>query len=71
MMNYPEFLFRKDDEVVCPSCKENVFVPEDVSFSKVEKLVKCGRCGAYVRWGKLQKDKTKTCSEWELEDENN
>lgn len=55
MMNYPEFLFREDDEVTCPSCKENVFVPEDVPFSKAEKLVKCGRCGAYVRWEKLQK----------------
>ena len=55
MMNYNEFIFNKGDEVICPSCRKNVFVNEDVPFSKAEKLVKCGRCGAYVRWGKLQK----------------
>ena len=55
MIIYNEFLFRQNDEVICSSCKKNVFVKEDVPISKAEKLVKCGRCGAYVRWGKLQK----------------
>lgn len=55
MMEYNEFLFRQNDEVICPSCRKNVFVKEDVLISKAEKLVKCGRCGAYVRWEKLQK----------------
>lgn len=55
MMNYNEFLFKKDDEVICPSCKKNVFVKEDVPISKAEKLVKCSRCGAYVKCEKLQK----------------
>ena len=54
-MMYCDFLFRKGDEVICPSCKENGFVQEDVPIFKSEKLVKCGRCGAYVRYGKLQK----------------
>lgn len=36
MMTYPEFLFRKDDEVICPSCKENGFVKEDIPFSKAK-----------------------------------
>lgn len=55
MMIYPDILFRKDDEVSCPSCKENVFVPEDVLISDEGKLVQCSKCGAYVRCGKLQK----------------
>lgn len=33
----------------------NMSVQEDVPISKAEKLVKCGRCGVYVRWEKLQK----------------
>lgn len=45
----------KGDEVICPSCRKNVFVKEDVLISKAEKLVKCGRCGTYVKYGKLQK----------------
>ena len=49
MMTYPEFLFRKDDEVICPSCKENGFVNEDIPFSKARKLTMCLKCGAYSR----------------------
>lgn len=49
MMTYPEFLFRKDDEVICPSCKENGFVNEDVLISDERKLVRCSKCGAYSR----------------------
>lgn len=55
MMIYNEFLFKKDDEVICPSCRKNVFVKEDVLISDERKLVKCKRCGAYVKYGKLQK----------------
>lgn len=55
MMIYNEFLFRKDDEVICPSCKKNVFVKKDVLISDERKLVKCSRCGAYVKYGKLHK----------------
>lgn len=55
MMIYNDFLFKKADKVICPSCRKNVFIKEDVPISKAEKLVKCGRCGAYVRYGKLQK----------------
>lgn len=55
MMIYNEFLFKKDDEVICPSCRKNVFVKEDVPISDERKLVKCSRCGAYVKYGKLQK----------------
>lgn len=49
------YLFKKDDEVICPSCRKNVFVKKDVLISDERKLVKCSRCGAYVRWEKLQK----------------
>ena len=55
MMIYNEFLFRKGDEVICPSCKKNVFIREDVPISDEGKLVRCRKCGAYVRCGKLQK----------------
>lgn len=55
MMNYNEFLFKKDDEVICPSCRKSVFVKEDILISKEGKLVKCNRCGAFVKYGKLQK----------------
>lgn len=55
MMIYNEFLFRKDDEVICPSCKENGFVQEDIPFSKAKELVRCRRCGAYSRVENLRK----------------
>lgn len=55
MIIYNKFLFRKDDEVICPSCKKNVFVKKDVPISDEGKLVRCGKCGAYVRYGKLQR----------------
>ena len=55
MMNYPKILFRKGDEVICPSCRKNVFVNGDVSISDERKLVKCSQCGAYVKFGKLQR----------------
>lgn len=56
MMNYNEFLFKKDDEVICPSCKENGFVQEDISISKAKKLTMCRKCGAFSRlenWRKI------------------
>ena len=49
------YLFKKGDEVICSSCRKNVFVKRDVLISDEGKLVKCERCGAYVRYGKLQK----------------
>lgn len=49
MMTYPEFLFRKGDEVVCPSCKEVGFIPEDISFSEASNLIRCMKCGALSR----------------------
>lgn len=49
------YLFNKGDEVICPSCRKNIFTKEDVPISKEEKLVRCGRCGAFVKYGKLQK----------------
>ena len=55
MMIYNEFLFRKGDEVICPSCRKNVFVNGDVLISDEGKLVRCRKCGARVRCGKLQK----------------
>lgn len=55
MMIYNEFLFKKDDEVICPSCRRTGFLNGDVLISKEEKLVKCSRCGAFVKYGKLQK----------------
>lgn len=57
MMNYNEFLFKKGDEVICPSCRKNVFVKEDVPISDERKLVMCSRCGAFVKYEKLQKVK--------------
>lgn len=49
MMTYPEFLFRKDDEVICPSCKENGFVIRDIPISNAKELCKCTKCGALSR----------------------
>lgn len=62
MMIYNEFLFRKDDEVICPSCKENGFVTEDVPISKEKKLTMCKKCGAYSRlenWRKVNSSEVK------------
>lgn len=49
------YLFKKDDEVLCPSCRKNVFVNNDVLISKAKYLVICPKCGAYVKCEKLQK----------------
>ena len=49
------YLFKKGDEVICPSCRKNVFVNGDVLISDEGKLARCRKCGAYVRCGKLQK----------------
>ena len=38
MMEYKEFLFRKDDKVVCPSCKEEGIITEDVPISREKTL---------------------------------
>ena len=51
------YLFMKGDEVICPSCRKNVFVRRNVLISDKGKLVKCERCGAYVRYGKIAKMK--------------
>jgi predicted Zn finger-like uncharacterized protein len=48
------YLFKKGDAVICPSCRKTVFVKEDVLIYKERKLVKCSKCGAYVRWENLQ-----------------
>ena len=56
MTTYPEFLFRKDDEVICPSCKENGFMIKDISISEARKLTICLKCGTYSRlenWRKV------------------
>lgn len=55
MFHCNPYLFMKGDEVICSSCKRNVFVNKDVPISDERKLVKCSRCGAYVSYGKLQK----------------
>lgn len=49
------YLFKKDDEVTCPSCRKNVFVNNDVLITKAKYLVICPKCGAYVKCEKLQK----------------
>lgn len=49
------YLFNKGDEVICPSCRKNVFVKDDVLITKVKELVQCSRCRAYVKYEKLQK----------------
>ena len=49
------YLFMKGDEVICPGCRKSVFVKKDVLISDERKLVKCSRCGAFVKYGKLQK----------------
>lgn len=48
------YLLMKGDEVICPSCRKNVFVNEDVLIHRAKELVKCSRCGAYVKYDKLQ-----------------
>lgn len=48
------YLFNKDDEVICPSCRKNVFINEDVLITKAKELVICPKCRAYVRWENLQ-----------------
>jgi DNA-directed RNA polymerase subunit RPC12/RpoP len=55
MMIYNEFLLKKGDEVICPSCRKNVFVKRDVPISKARNFVKCARCEVYVRLEDLQK----------------
>ncbi|MBP3450415.1 MAG: hypothetical protein J6K22_08145 [Spirochaetaceae bacterium] len=57
MMNYLEFLFRKEDKVVCPSCKEEGIITEDVPISREKTLTMCRICGAYSRienWRKVE-----------------
>jgi transcription elongation factor Elf1 len=49
------YLFKKGDEVICPSCRKNVFVNDDVLIFKAKYLVICPKCGAYVKCEKLQK----------------
>lgn len=56
---YCDFLFRKGDEVICPSCKRNVFVPKDVPSFRAKELVMCEGCRAYVKYGKLVKENNK------------
>lgn len=55
-MMYCDFIFRKGDEVICPSCKKNGFVTEDIPIFKAEKL--CKKCGAYSRLENWQKANT-------------
>ena len=55
MIIYNEFLFKKGDEVICPSCRKNGFINGDVLISGAKELVMCRRCGAYVKCEKLQK----------------
>lgn len=55
MFHCNPYLFMKGDEVICPSCRKNVFVNNDVLISKAKYLVMCPKCGAYVKCGKLQK----------------
>lgn len=51
------YLFNKDDEVICPSCRKNVFINKDVLLFNERQLVKCCKCGAYVKCENLQKVK--------------
>lgn len=65
MMSFPFYLFRKDDEVICPSCKETGFIPEDILFTEARNLIRCEKCGALSRLENCQLvDKS------EVEDEN-
>lgn len=55
MFRCSPYLFKKGDEVICPSCRKHLFINRDILLSDEGKLVKCARCGAQVRYGKLQK----------------
>lgn len=55
MYIYNNFLFKKGDEVICPSCRKNVFAKDDVPISEEKRLVMCPKCRAYVRWGNCRK----------------
>ena len=50
-----EFLFKKDDEVICPSCHKIFYVQKDIPISDLSKLVKCPRCWAMSRWENWEK----------------
>lgn len=50
------YLLMKGVEVTCPSCRKSVFINDDVLITKAKELVKCSRCGAYVKYENLQKD---------------
>lgn len=49
------YLFNKGDIVICPSCRKNVIINDDVLITKANELVICPLCRAYVKCEKLQK----------------